>query len=335
MQAMKYNLKEINHEQSDAWNELLCNSLDSNIFQHPHFLKSYNATYRLFILYKGTQEKAGVVCLVDKLNPNRMVSVPGIIHDGIFFKKNFVDSTFVSKINSIKFEIIEFIINDLSTKFENITFTLNPEILDIRPFLWFNYHSTDSQNKFNIAVRYTSYQAIDPALMDEENLDANLYFKGLSNSRRQEIRYAVHDNTNFTIEQDYSEFYKLYQEMAATYDPEIDQSIALLKNVEKNLKEFLKMFYIRDAAGKVVAAALFSVFNNKACYLNGATSKSDRESYSGSYILWQAMKYFSKQKISLIDWEGVNSPKRGWFKLSFGGELKPYYRVEWQPNKNK
>jgi len=25
--------------------------------------------------------------------------------------------------------------------------------------------------------------------------------------------------------------------------------------------------------------------------------------------------------------EGVNSPHRGWFKLSFGGDIRPYYQI--------
>ena len=35
-----------------------------------------------------------------------------------------------------------------------------------------------------------------------------------------------------------------------------------------------------------------------------------------------------KYDINLIDLEGVNSPLRGWFKLSLGGSLTSYYRVK-------
>jgi hypothetical protein len=31
--------------------------------------------------------------------------------------------------------------------------------------------------------------------------------------------------------------------------------------------------------------------------------------------------------IAEVDLEGVNSPRRGWFKLSFGGALLPYYEL--------
>ena len=31
--------------------------------------------------------------------------------------------------------------------------------------------------------------------------------------------------------------------------------------------------------------------------------------------------------VKFVNLEGVNSPFRGWYKLSFGGNLKPYYRL--------
>ena len=35
-----------------------------------------------------------------------------------------------------------------------------------------------------------------------------------------------------------------------------------------------------------------------------------------------------EESINSIDLEGVNSPNRGWFKLSLGGELNPYYKIK-------
>jgi len=51
--------------------------------------------------------------------------------------------------------------------------------------------------------------------------------------------------------------------------------------------------------------------------------------YSGTIVLWDALKALEKSGVSEVDFEGVNSPARGWFKLSFGGDLRPYYEVKW------
>ena len=45
------------------------------------------------------------------------------------------------------------------------------------------------------------------------------------------------------------------------------------------------------------------------------------------------MRYIvEKLKINKFDFEGVNSPNRGWFKLGFGGDLIPYYQIEYEKN---
>jgi hypothetical protein len=43
--------------------------------------------------------------------------------------------------------------------------------------------------------------------------------------------------------------------------------------------------------------------------------------------LWDAFGELAAAGITQIDLEGVNSPRRGWFKMSFGGELRAYYQI--------
>ena len=48
------------------------------------------------------------------------------------------------------------------------------------------------------------------------------------------------------------------------------------------------------------------------------------------------MRYIvEKLKINKFDFEGVNSPNRGWFKLGFGGDLIPYYQIEYEKTEIK
>lgn len=49
--------------------------------------------------------------------------------------------------------------------------------------------------------------------------------------------------------------------------------------------------------------------------------------YDGTNAVWQPMKLLSQQGVSSIDMEGVNSQKRGAFKLGFTASHTPYYRV--------
>ena len=64
-----------------------------------------------------------------------------------------------------------------------------------------------------------------------------------------------------------------------------------------------------------------------AYYLFGASNPGMRNEHTGSAVLWDSFFALSRDAIKEVDMEGVNSPHRGWFKLSFGGDIRPYYHV--------
>jgi hypothetical protein len=323
---MKFTLREVNETTLAEWDQLLSDSEDGKIFHHRSFLDSFKANYCLFIVYKGTQPKAGVTCLIDKKNKRLMKPVSGIIHDGIFFKKFFVDSKSHSKINSAKFEIINFILNELLNLFDSINFTLVPEHIDIRAFQWVNFYSPDPNEKFTVNIRYTAILNI-AGINSVKVLEDNQHFKNLSNSRRQEIRYSYKAAATFFKSKDYEYFFIMYKEMAEKYDSEVILFIEKISYLVINMPEMLRLFYVKNKEDEIVAGAIFSVFNQEANYLYGVTAKNSRERFSGSLLLWEAFKSLEIEGIHMVDLEGVNSPQRGWFKLSFNGELRPYYHV--------
>ena len=60
----------------------------------------------------------------------------------------------LSSFNNQKFEVLNLFKDFLTNNYESINLTLSPNISDIRPFQWHNYHQ---KNKFKIDVRYTSF----------------------------------------------------------------------------------------------------------------------------------------------------------------------------------
>ena len=66
----------------------------------------------------------------------------------------------------------------------------------------------------------------------------------------------------------------------------------------------------------------FSLHQKTACFLYGAGETNHKDRLSGTYCLWKAIEYCQKKKINSIDLEGINSPLRGSFKITFGGSLK-------------
>jgi len=88
------------------------------------------------------------------------------------------------------------------------------------------------------------------------------------------------------------------------------------------------MFECKDSSEKTTYMAIFSCFNNKATYMYGSPNKLNQRTFDGTYMLWESFKVlFEKYKIEEVDLEGVNSPFRGKYKLSFGGKLMTYYEV--------
>ena len=92
-------------------------------------------------------------------------------------------------------------------------------------------------------------------------------------------------------------------------------------------KKIARYFVTVDKFGRFTYATIFTIHNNKGCYLFGAGDKDKMQRYDGTFCIWEAMKMLSRSGVHIIDLEGVNSPERGRFKLGFGGNLKKYYHV--------
>jgi lipid II:glycine glycyltransferase (peptidoglycan interpeptide bridge formation enzyme) len=73
--------------------------------------------------------------------------------------------------------------------------------------------------------------------------------------------------------------------------------------------------------------ALFGRDAKRAYYLFGAGDPALRDTSCGTAVLWDAFAALARSGCRELDMEGVNSPKRGWFKLSFGAEILPYYQL--------
>ena len=66
----------------------------------------------------------------------------------------------------------------------------------------------------------------------------------------------------------------------------------------------------------------------RAYYLFGTGDGGTQERLEGTITVWEALRHMAMKKgVEEMDLEGVNSPQRGWFKLGFGGDLRPYHEV--------
>jgi lipid II:glycine glycyltransferase (peptidoglycan interpeptide bridge formation enzyme) len=73
--------------------------------------------------------------------------------------------------------------------------------------------------------------------------------------------------------------------------------------------------------------AVMGLDARRAYYLFGASDPALRDSHCGSAVLWDAFCFLASSGVAEVDLEGVNSPRRGWFKLSYGAALVTYYEL--------
>ncbi len=327
---MKYELVEITNENElSRWDEIVDASPQGTIFHKNSFLKNIGQKSRYFFVSKGDQIKAGFVVQIANGDENASVYHSLVIHNGFFLKKDFVDSQELSRMNAAQFELMEFGITELSKIFHQLSLRLSPQVNDIRPLLWLNYHEPEKPS-LKVNIRYTSLLDISE-INSEINLADNRSFKALSSSRRQEIRYAIKEKALVQDSNDIKLFLSLYFEMAQKYDSNAESSTLEMEKLIQSLldQNKAKLYFCRSHQGDVEAAAAFAWDEKRAYYLYGVTSKKSRNSFSGSYILWEAFKDLQQRGLQEVDLEGINSPNRGWFKMSFGGNTIPYFELSY------
>lgn len=322
MKNSKYSLEELSYAQiQNFWDEKVYQSQQGTIFHLTSFLEHQKEDCRFVVISKGDHMK----CLAPfKLKQETITNPDLCIHAGPIFLHESQDGQSLYKLQNQNYEILECLVENYLSCFKKVDLNLAPGVVDIRPFLWHNYHNSNGPH-YQSTIRYTSFLKLDQPL--DYNDTNNSIYKGLGPSRRQEISYGKRDAVTIEESQDYPLFFKMYEEFSAKYDPDCRETSAqylkVMDHIAAHKSETLKVYLAYTAQGEIKSGALFLLDNKRAYYLLGFSH--DREfSYMGSSVLWYALSCLSK-KVSEIDFEGINSPKRGWFKLSFGGTIVPYY----------
>ena len=307
------------------WDAFASRSPQHTIFSHSHYLEAIDRKYMLFFVHQGQQIKAGVSLILndDKLGCE-LDSL--VIYNGILFDEDI--SRKPSKAMLERFELTEFIIEALDKKFDGLEMALTPAFEDIRPFLWHNYHSPHAYEKFIIDVRYTSFLDISEFFLCNEDSLTRLY-KNLDNNRQSDLRKAK-GKVSFEETNDTERFIRYYRDLllaqGSTTSPE---KLSRMKNLINAIIDegLARMFAVKNSQGHPTYMTVFTIFKNKGCYLFAAGDVNTMQRYDGTYCVWESMKALSRYGVYEIDFEGVNSPQRGAFKIGFGGDLRSYYRI--------
>ena len=178
-------------------------------------------------------------------------------------------------------------------------------------------------------LRYTSYVNIE-GMYEAASLEEIPLYKQASTSRRQEIRYGIKTEVETVHQFDGEKFIDFYEKTMNRQQIHVPNStLSEMKNLIFSLNENdLGMMFISSTKDQKVGSMAYYVLDDKRAYfLFGANDPEMRNCHTGTMVLWDSFKILNKYGFKEIDLEGINSPNRGWFKLSFGGNIIPYFEL--------
>lgn len=311
----------------DLWQIHVESTPQYTMFVSSTYLCSFGGNYKLYFVKKGIEFKAAFCTLLSK-NGQNIVFDELVIYSGIFFKEDNTQKEVKAKTE--RFEITEQIIQFLTKNYSTIEMALSTKIEDMRPFLWHNYGSQNQNELFTLNLRYTSYLNISKLknTMDEEDTEL---FKGLETLRQRNIRKARKEKSYTVEELNISLFLDYYTALMESQNEQVpntklDNMAKIIENTVKNKQAV--MFATKNAKNEIIYLTVFSYDQYRAYYLFGAGNPHATEHYRGTVCFWDAFINLAQNyNIHEVDMEGINSPHRGWFKLSFGGTIEPYYEI--------
>jgi hypothetical protein len=309
-------------ELGDGWDAVVAASPQGSLFATTAFLRGAGGKMAPWLCRKNNEVKAAV--LVHESDDGAdSVYESLVVYSGIMFAAADPNQNH-AQVMSEEFRVASAVVAQLTSHYGRISFQTHPDFVDIRPFLWHNYGQPGP--KFQVDVRYTVYLSIAGG----EGLDDNPIYQAANKSRRQEIRYGR--KAEVTVEEglDLSLFRTMVTDTfrrqgVQVPQLELDRKASVLDGL--NRSGMVRMFTARTVDGTPTSLAAMGLHRGRGYYLFGANDTGQRDNYGGTMVLFEALNALARSGIGEVDMEGVNSPRRGYFKLSFGGTMRSYYHL--------
>lgn len=226
----------------------------------------------------------------------------------------------------MEFEITEYIGTYLNNLYDEISLTNHWSNIDTRALQWINYHDKN-KGQYQIHTEYTSILDIT----EPDNIDS------WRKKRRSCLVKARKFNIN-TNESDKIQWLDLFRGQTYTAQhikrPE-KNSMYMLNICQSLMQQNQGVMMLSEIDNKPASASFWGIMNNWAYYMFGATDPHMRTTEVGTQLMYDSFIYLNKRfNVNKIDMVGINSPQRGGFKLSFGGDIMPYYVATKLPVKN-
>ncbi len=307
------------------WDNFIEKSENKNFFSLSEFLRSKNYNINKIFIKKNKETVASfcLFSLENKIVPGERIYTP------INFKKYSKNN--ISSLVYKKHDVITIFLEYVLDNYQGGSFILDYYTDDLRPFYWHNFQK--NKKIFSIEeVKYTSLLKINEQKTVnnlDELIDSSMFQK-FSRSIKQQIKITEKEkfifNKNFNLNVAFKIIKKTFTKQSKTIDIDINETREIYNSLNK--KNNLIMFTTSNNKKEELAFCIFGVMENVAYYLNGGRAGTANNDYSLTHCFTNSIIYLQKNKINLIDLEGMNSPKRSFWKQGYGGKLTPYYKIK-------
>ncbi len=317
-----FSLTEVDNDQD--WDTLICSSEEGTIFCESHYLHAVEGDFKRYYVVKGQERRAAIVVMID--SEGKAALNDHVIYHGLMYAKGATNRTHAKRCSD-RFQIAEYVAGVLPERHPEAVLALPPQITDMRPFLWHNY-GVDTDQKWQLDHRFTSY--LDIRGCGETDLEQNPLFDQLGTNTRRKLRAARRDNVHAERIDDSELLIDLFQRtMIKNGAPASPRRLVAMRSLMAHLSQVNQgaLYGVADPGGEIISAIYFCWDNKRAYHLFAGNHETKRGSYAGTVAMWDAFRDMNRNGLDQVDLEGVNSPLRGRFKLSFGGELVPYFEI--------
>jgi hypothetical protein len=296
------------------WNKSLLDCLQKTFFLNSDLLTRLSPNIKFFTILNG-KEQIGIVPLIEG-----NIHLPHIYYYGLALNKNFYKAKTYNKTENL-IKIFSYLSHELYTSKTSTVFTLHSDFTDIRGFSWANFD--DPSINIHIVPRYTH-------IIDIEGASYDNLFNSFRSVRKQEIRYAItRENLKVYRSNNISLLCELYSHVFIRQGVKPTKSdLTAIKIIYEELQKTQLNFDIievKNKLGKAVASAL--VFEDYDKTMHVPIVGTGDTKYGGSLLYSSIIKWGIEHNVKAIDFNGSNSPKRAFFKQSFGGRSQLFFQI--------
>jgi hypothetical protein len=305
------------------WDDFVETSPQGNIFCTTQFLDALGEDYELVLIEENGQLKMGAIIIKQDGKP---IKAPYLftMYQGILFDNSIYN---LPKHRCVKkvLETTEYLLSNLQTYYNRISFCLHYNVDDLRCFQWFNYHAP-KKGQFSISLRYsgildlTCWNSFDHYLLNVRTV------------RRQEYKKAA---SNLILESS-NDLDTLDQLHCKTFERQgIERNVdavRLLRSITSSAlaEGYGELLICKSADGIAISATVFLYDSRCGYYIVGANDPEYRKTGCGTYLMLENIRQCKEKGLLKVDMVGINSPERGDFKTSFNAVPVPYFIVNWE-----